>query len=381
MRIDCPSTDRSIVVGAGGTWQSPRGTATRRGPATDFLTLPSIAAVVPVEGRVKWRDDLAVSDLVAQHFRYGPLRAYDVRRPTGAADAFRQAFYAWYARQTPKHFTRLTFRPALFDSHALQEHLHHCATGDSIDDPSSLFFGIELPEEWVFTMAGAIGQLRAAHPLLLDAVLSAIGNASARTVFLRLPDWFMYEFSCWFWEGDESISDQDADEMLKERFGEDDETRALYLPSVVREELLPDGTQPRSLMHGTIQRRQTLRPVDLTRLRPRLSGMPRRVCTVLLQLERLLRKSRSRDLFHVQYQTNPVYSAATLVVRDCRWIGELLDTHFENEANMGEATTYQGFSAFAQDPNDIRRQYDDWSLGLQVLACLDHLLTLVSGPV
>ncbi|MFL9876477.1 PRTRC system protein F [Paraburkholderia megapolitana] len=330
---------------------------------------------------MKWREDLSVSDMVGQHFRYGPLRAYDVRQPTGAADAFRQAFYAWYARQTPKQFKRLTFRPALFDSHALQEHLHHCGTGDNNGDPSPLFFGIELPEEWVFTMARAATQLREAHPLLLDAVLSAIGKASARTVFLRLPDWFMYEFSCWFWDGDESISDQDADEMLKERFGEDNETRAAYLPSVVRGDLLPDGTEPRSLMHGTILRRQTLRPVDLTRLRPCLSGMPRRVCTVLLRLDQLLRKSRTRDLFHVQYQTNPVYSAASLVMRDCRWIGELLDTHFENESNMGEATTYQGFSAFATHPNDIRRQYNDWSLGLQVLACLDLLLTLVSEPV
>lgn len=377
-----PSADGGgVASGETGTWQPPRGAAARCRPAAGFLTLPSIGAAVPATGRLRWCEDLALSGLVAQHFRHGPLRAWDVRLPAGAGDAFQQAFFAWYRRQTAHQFQRLVFSPELFDAHALREHLNHCQTETNDDDAAPLFFGIELPEEWVYQVEMAAMQLRAAHPLLLGAVFDAIGRASARTLFLRLPDWYMYEFACWYWDGDESISDAEAEEFLSERFGEDNETRHAYLPSEVRPVLYPDELRVNGRLHSRRRRAQFLGATDIARLRPRLSGLPRRVCTQLLVLDGLLRSSRTRDLFNVQYQTNPVYSAASLVLTDNRWIGDLLDTHYENEANMGEATTHHGFTALAAGAKAIRRQYADWSLALQVLVCLDRLLTLVSQPI
>ena len=61
MLFDPSTADSHIVAGAGGAWQSPRLAPARRGPATDFLTLPSVADEVPVLARLKWREDLSLS--------------------------------------------------------------------------------------------------------------------------------------------------------------------------------------------------------------------------------------------------------------------------------------------------------------------------------
>ncbi|WP_253724769.1 PRTRC system protein F [Burkholderia multivorans] len=140
---------------------------------------------------MKWRDDVQLSDLVRKHFQYGPLRAGDVRDPADAGDAFQQAFYAWVGRQYGK-FSRLQFVPRLFDAHAVRDVLDCLDNGNNDDDPTPLFFGFGLEDEWVYSLEGAIETLRSTHPSLFRTVMAALYRASSRTMFIRLPDWFMY---------------------------------------------------------------------------------------------------------------------------------------------------------------------------------------------
>jgi PRTRC genetic system protein F len=191
----------------------------------------------------------------------------------------------------------------------------------------------------------------------------------------------MYEFACHYWDGDDHISDEDADECLKDRFGEDDETRKAYLPSVVRAELCPDDIETSVFVKGRWRSVPRLSSPELLALRNRSSGIVRRACTETLHLGTLLRQSRTRDLLHVGYQSNPVYAACSLVVQPSDFVDELLDMHFDMEAQSGEATTYHGFARFASNARAIRRQYADWALAFRILIHLDRLLSLVTQPI
>ncbi|MDQ7980338.1 PRTRC system protein F [Paraburkholderia sp. SARCC-3016] len=381
MLFDPASTDHGI--GEGSDRGQPCALApSRRRPASGFLTLPAVAHDVPSTAFLKFREPASVTALVERQFRYGPLRAYDVKNPTSAADAFQQAFFAWYRRQVPATFQRLTFAPVLFDSAAVLEYTEHCDSSQtSADDPTPLFFGIELPDDHVYAMAPVADQLRAAHPLLLRTVISAIFRAGAQTMWIRAPDWFMYEFSCWYWDGDESITDKDAAELLKDRF-DDGEALARFLPSSVRPVIQPDDMSPEfRVVRCRPQYADYLSPSGLRALRNRLTGLPRRVCTALLALEALMPTHRKRDILHISYFTNPVYAPCTLVYQWNGWTEELLDIHYDNAGNSGDGTTYLGFSPLASTSKAIRTQYTDWAHALRVLACLDTLLSLVSVPL
>lgn len=377
MFFDPALPDSSIAAGSAARWQPPRAAPARRRPAADLLTLPSFSTEVPATVRLKWRENVNLSDLVLKHFQFGPLRAGDVNDPADAGDAFQQAFHAWTRRQYG-NFSRLRFTPHLFDANAVRDVLDGLGNGNNDDDPTPLFFGFGLEDEWVYSLEGAIETLRSAHPLLFRTVMAALYRASARTMFIRLPDWFMYEFSCWYWDGDPRISDKDADEALKERFEGDTETRSAYLPSVVRPQLCPDDADPCVYRGGKWRDRRVMTEPELLRLRARSRGMPRRVCTEVLNLRTLMRRSRTRNLFHVSYDANPVYGICSVIVEDNAFVGDLLDNHFDGAAQCGDATTYTGFSRLASTPKAIRRQYADLALAFRILTHLDRLLALVS---
>ncbi|HDR9086008.1 hypothetical protein VI03_08630 [Burkholderia vietnamiensis] len=379
MLFDPALPDSSIAGGSVATWQPTCAAAAGRRPAADLLTLPSFSTEVPGTVRLKWREDVYLSDLVLKHFQYGPLRAGDVHDPADAGDAFQQAFHAWVGRQYGR-LSRLRFAPHLFDAHAVREVLDRLGNGNNDDDSTPLFFGFCLEDEWVYSLEGAIETLRSTHPLLFRTVMAVLYRASARTMFIRLPDWFMYEFSCWYWDGDPNISDSDADEALKERFGDDTETCSAYLPSVVRPQLCPDDADPCVFSGGKWRYRSALTDPELMRLRARSRGMPRRVCTEVLKLRALMRRSRSRDLLHVNYAANPAYALCSVIVEDNQFVADLLDCHFDNESQSGDATTYSGFSRLASTAKAIRHQYADLALAFRILTHLDRLLALVSQP-
>jgi PRTRC genetic system protein F len=323
-----------------------------------------------------------MTSLIERQFRHGPLRAYDVKNPASASDAFQQAFFAWCRRQAPEGFTRLTWKPVLFDAAAVHDYTAHCdGSLTNEDDPCPLFFGVEVPDDWVYRLAPVVPQLRAAHPDLLRTVMTAITVAGAQTAWIRGPDWFMYEFSCWYWDGDESITDEDAAELMEERF-DNQETLRRFLPSAVRPIIEPEDLRRQfKVVGGRPRYSGGLSPHALRVLRPRLRGFPRRVCTALLELQALTSSHRKRDLFHLKYLTNPVYAACTLVHEWNEWTEEILDIHYDHESSAGDGTTYLGFSPLAFTSKAIRTQYADLSLAIQILKCLDTLLSLVSESI
>lgn len=320
---------------------------------------------------------MVVTDLVRKHFQYGPLRASDVHNPADPGDAFQQAFFAWIHRQMGT-FERLQFTPLLFDRNAVQDVMNGLDGESEVDDETPLFFTMEFPQEWIYSLEGRALALREAHPGLLAAITSAIDWASARTLWVRGADWFMYEFACAWWDGDESISDKDADEFLRDAFDDDADARHHYLPSTVRPLLCPEDVRP-SFYRGGRWHRNHLPLKQLAALRNRSRGYVRRACTEVLKLHALLnQRRRKHDLFDVTYSTNPAYALCSVVWARDEFVGELLDRHFDCCANSGDSTVYSGFSRLAGNAQAIRQQYSDLSLAFQILRHLDRLLTLVT---
>lgn len=379
MFFDPSRSDQELAEGAHACWQPPRAAVARRGSADDFLSLPQVAEQVPLTGTTKWRVGKDVSRLVLAHFRYGPLRAADVHEPRDELDAFAQAFFAWVERQK-KPFMRLTVRPMLLDANSVDSQLEHLCLDEEFVPRSPLYLGFNLPDENLFELAPHVEALRATHPLLLRTILRTAELASYRTVMIRSPEWFLGEFACWFWDGDAQASDEDVRKELKERFGEAEDDIAAYLPSVAGPQLCPDDAITASWRKGKWRRNLLLSTSELRALRPRTRGNVRKVCTELLALGSLLRKSRTRDLLRGQLTPFPLFSAASIVMsRDQQHVGEILDGTIECAYQGGDHSEFAAFSPFSIKAGEIRRQYADWSLAFQIMTHLDRLLSLVTS--
>lgn len=379
MFFDPSRSDQDVVEGGTACWQPPRASAARLRPADDFLSLPQVSSLVPVSATTRWRTAEGVSPLVLAHFRYGPLRAADVSNPVDELDAFAQAFFAWIGRQK-KPFSRLTVRPCILDANAVDTTLEYVCLDKEFVATSPLYLGFHLPDENVFELAPHAQDLRAAHPLLFRTVLRAIDMASYRTVMIRSPEWFLSEFAAWFWDGDPNASDDDARESLKERFGESDDEIAAYLPSAARAQLCPDDAITARWRGGKWRPEALLSAAQLRDLRPRLRGKVRRVCTELLALSSLMRKSRTRDLLRGEPAVMPLFSAASVVMSsDEQHVGGILDGTIESAYQGGDHCEFAAFSPFSLRAADIRRQYADWSLAFQIMTRLDRLLSLVTS--
>lgn len=357
-------------------WKSGRHAASQRRSAVDFLTLPALSPEVPATAFLKWRDPALLNKTIERQFRYGPLRAYDVRNPTSAADAFQQAFYAWWGRQCKAPFNRLNFKPVLMDSLATLEVLEYGDEETNKDDPSPLFLAIEVDAEYVYELAPFADELRVAHPMLMRTVMQTIDRASSRTLRLRDPGWFWFEFSAWYFDG-EMPTDEEAGDILAERFGDREEIEK-YLPSNVRAKMLPDDVFFDGDMKDTRKfEKGALKGAELVRVRNRLKGRARRVCTALLDLQALLAGRPKADLMQFKYLTRNAYEACSLVWESNGFTEEFLDIHFDDCGNNG-ATTYPGLSPFETNARSIRTQYEQWSRALEILQSLDTLLSLVS---
>jgi PRTRC genetic system protein F len=357
-------------------WESKRPAVTRRRSAVDLLTLPAVSSEVPATAFLKWRDPAQLTETIERHFRYGPLRAYDVRNPISAADAFQQAFFAWWGRQSKAPFKRLTFVPVLMDSAAVVETLQFTDDEDNSGDPAPLFLAIEVPDENCYELSPGAGELRAAHPMLMRSVMETIRNASNRTLFLRDPEWFWTEYEVWYFDGD-LPTDEEAREHLAERFDAADEVEN-YLPSAVRRELAPEdvfftgeGKDAKAFYKGA------LKGAELMRLRNRLKGRARRVCTALMELQSLIAYCPKRNLMQFKYFSRNAYEACSLVWEHNRFTEEFVDIHFDDCGSNG-ATTYPGFTAFETKARSIRTQYEKWARAIRILQSLDTLLSLVS---
>ncbi len=379
MFFDPSRADQDVAASGPSCWQPPRTCAARRRVADDFLSLPQVSSLVPVSATMKWRIGEDASKLVLAHFRYGPLRAADVCNPGDELDAFGQAFFAWVGRQK-KPFSRLTVKPRILDANAVDANLEHVCLDQDFVATSPLYLGFHLPDENVFELAPHAHDLRAAHPLLFRTVVRAIEMASCRTVMIRSPEWFLGEFASWFWDGDPDASDDDARESLKERFGESEEEFAAYLPSVARPQLCPDDAITARWRGGRWRPEAVLSSAQLRELRPRLRGKVRRVCTELLALSALMRRSRTRDLLRGEPAVLPLFSAASVVMSsDEQHVGAILDGTVESAYQGGDHCEFAAFSPFSLKAAEIRRQYADWSLAFQIMTRLDRLLSLVTS--
>ncbi|MFP3708480.1 PRTRC system protein F [Paraburkholderia sp. SIMBA_009] len=379
MFFDPSRTDQDVEGGTVACWQPPRAAAARYRAADDFLSLPSVSAQVPPSATMKWKVSGEMSARILANFRYGPLRAADVHEPSDELDAFSQAFFAWVNRQKGE-FTRLTVRPMLLDANAVDTALEHVCLDRDFEATSPLYLGFCLPDENLFEMAPHVDALRSAHPLLLRTMLRAIDMASYRTVMIRSPQWFLGEFAAWFWDGDPEASDEDAKEALSERFGENDPDIAAYLPSTARPLLCPDEAMTVSWRSGQWRPCATLSPAQIRALRPRLRGKARKVCTELLTLNSLMRKSRTNDLLRGDPSIMPLFSAVSFVLSgDQTYVGQILDGTIESAYQGGDHCEFAAFSPLSMKAADIRRQYADWSLAFRIMTHLDRLLSLVTS--
>lgn len=374
-----PRPDGQDVAVNGTLWQPAGTTAARRRFAHDFLSLPDVSRAVPARPTVRFQADREMAAQAGRHFEAGVLRASDVDGYNGAGDAVAQALFAWIQRQCGT-LKRVCLEPALFDAEAVREQtLYHEGDRD-FDASSSLYLGIETPEDHIYMIDHRAALLRRAHPRLLSTALILINRASFRTLVMRTPDDFLALFAQWHWDGDPHTTDEEAVTFLEDRFGDDKDEIAHFLPSVVRDELCPD-----SMVIGDYDARRNrwrsfpaLGIESLRRLGWTQTGWIRQLCAELEALTLLLSRAGKRQLFDWAFRPEAIYAATSIAAEDNAHVSDVLDTHYEYYSNGGDGSLFHGFVALASDPVDIRKQYADWSLGFSILRQVDRVAALIS---
>jgi len=170
----------------------------KRRPAHDFLTLPAIPEGTPSRALLTFGDEVDVKDLVIEQFKAGVLNASHVSNASGAGDAFAQAFHAWLATRVPTT-KALSFDFALVDQAAVDVEISEF--GFDMQDRSSLYLGIRLEEETVYTLtAERADALRQLDPSLVHMTFNLIRAAACKSLHVRTPDDLLDMFGRWHWD-------------------------------------------------------------------------------------------------------------------------------------------------------------------------------------
>jgi PRTRC genetic system protein F len=329
---------------------------------------------------MRWRAEQDVCRLISDQFVTGPLRARDVPGFSSAGQAFARGFFAWAKREMPR-LKCLNFDFVIHDVEAVREQMQYQYDSRDFEPTSPLYLGIEMQEENIFDIGEKVAQLRAAHPRLVPTTMALINRAMGRTIWVRTPDEFLGMFSSYYWDGDSKASDEDVLEILKDRFGDDEEELENYLPSVVRDELCPSDMDVGRYNRKTHRFSLTpaLSAASLRQLHECGPRSVRRICRELEALALLLKTSRPRCLFDLQARPECAYAAATLIACDSPRVSQLLDDHYEHLSQSGEGSTFYGFIPFASTPDAIRKQYADWSKAFSILGQLDRVIAALAA--
>ncbi|KAI3590458.1 hypothetical protein D9X30_4691 (plasmid) [Cupriavidus sp. U2] len=345
----------------------------KRRPALDFLTLPAIPEGTPSRALLTFGDEVDVKDLVIEQFKAGVLNASHVSNASGAGDAFAQAFHAWLATRVPTTKV-LSFDFALVDQAAVDVEISEF--GFDMQDRSSLYLGIRLEEETVYTLtAERADALRQLDPSLVHMTFHLVRAAACKSLHVRTPDDLLDMFGRWHWDYETLTDDEEAREHLKERFGADDPDIDRYLPSVVRAAIAPDEVLPkwqwaRPDWPFTLLSRRKLRKLARQGQNDWRGGF----CSALADLDLALERMGDASLMRNAQWAEPAYSAATIAYQHSDYVGEVLDDHFECANNGGYATYFQCFIPFADKPKSIRAQYSALHETLKLIALLDRVL-------
>jgi PRTRC genetic system protein F len=374
-----PRPAGSEVAEAGERWQPARIAAARHRPPNDFLTLPAFDASITTKAVMHWGASPSHAALVASHFDAGALRARDVDAFQSAGQAMASGVAGFINRHQAR-WTRLNVSFVLCDVEAIREQIQYSCNSGEFEPTSSLYLGLEVGEEQLYELGARAHEMRLVHPRLVSTVMTLINRAAGRTVWVRTPDEFLGMFAQWFWDGDPTSSDEDVAEELRDRFGDDKDETAHYLPSTVRPELCPTdmdvGTWSPTRRRFVLN--HALGLASLRRLRRFHTGWIRRLCLELERLTLLLRRAGNRSLFDWGFRPESVYPACSLINEDCEHIPELLDSHYEYFNSGGDGSLFLGFVPLAETADEIRKQYADWALGFSILNCLDRVIALVT---
>jgi PRTRC genetic system protein F len=318
-----------------------------------------------------------MASVIRAQFEHGALRASDVHAPTDARDAFNQAFCAWMERQGIER-RLLRYMPLVMDVPSVRAALETQYEGGDFEPTSELYFTFEMCDENIVSLASAVPRLTAADPLLVPTILSMLDQVSYKTVLLRTPGWFLSEFACANWEGDELATDEEAREYLEDMCGPDKDAIARLLPSAVRADIYPDAIRfppvAKDRECGTFH----LDTDGLARLSGSNDEAISQICAELAALVPLVKRAGRRAVFTDGRAGWSVYSASTVVLDENARVGELLDDHFNMAMQGGDYTYCSCFIPFATEPRAVRRQYDDWALGFRMLNHVDRLLALLT---
>lgn len=337
--------------------------------AHGVLTLPDVAAAVPFDADLSFTQR-SVSEVVLAQLRAGPLSARDVKAPSSPGNAYTQALYKWFGRQhRPFRFLNLSF--GLYDAEAVMHEIQHQYDAADFDCAAPLYLSVSSDGEGIYSLKGRSARLLRHHPQLLAIALRIIRRAAGVTAWIRMPDELFSEFAHWYWEGDHTITDEEARGCLADRFGEDEEEIDAYLPSAVKPEMSPDLLGLLGKARDDGRDRKILASLRTRPGAARLAGL-------LIALDELVRKARGRDLLKLSYFARPAYMACALIWEESERVSQVFDDIYELASNDGESTIHHGFIAIEQKPRAIRRQFADWQLALQILSLVDRVLGCIT---
>ncbi|AOJ10064.1 hypothetical protein WS71_22730 [Burkholderia mayonis] len=321
---------------------------------------------------------MGLVEMVSAHFSYGPLRAADVENPADARDAFKQGFTAWLERiGMERRF--VSYDPILLDRDLVHQMIEYRCNGDESYLTSPFYLGLEMIGEDVYSLAPFVGRGEAIHPLLVPTVLSVLDRASCMTGLIRTPGWFLCEFARHHWEYNESATDEQAIEWIREMHEGDDEAIERLLPSVVRPEIYPESVRRPRKVPGRRSNSGSLFERELLALRDSTDGAMATVCEELSTLKRLLRAAGKRRLLGDGVDGLPIYSLATVVFEENDRVTEILDDHYNYASQGCEETCFNTFIPFATNRGAIAQQYRDFALGFRMMNQVDRLLAALTN--
>ena len=232
---------------------------------------------------MRWNAEKDVAGLIAAQFNSGVLRPRDVPEFKGAGDALAHGFFAWAKRQYAAAWTAWALTSCCATCRRCWTSSSIRRTAASSIRPRPLYLGIEITEESIFEIGRRAAELRNVHPRLVSTAMVLINRAAGRTMWVRTPDEFLGEFASWYWDGDSNATDEEAREMLTDRFGDDEaEIEHTSLPLYVRSFVPTTWTSAAGTRRAdAICLNVRLASRHLRRLQRFTSGRTRRICAEL----------------------------------------------------------------------------------------------------
>lgn len=340
-------------------------------PTFNFFNLPTIHKSVPTIATMALQNG-EIADYVKTLIAIGVI---DLRRISKSArtasDILSQGMSRWFTQRTS------TLKYVKFDIAVTEAQNIHDRFGlNSGSTEGGLYLMFSCEDEEFYKFKPASIRLEAACPGLTGATIAAIERASYSTIHVRTGSELFDTFAHWNWDGDTEASEEEAREMLIDRFGEESKDIEDHLPSKAKKIFGMDIFN---------HKQKHIAEQKLTQLAtaPR-NSLAKRVAAEVIKLQSLtelcekqkIRFPRMHDAEDEESET--VFHGCCLLYEEHAHIVETYDTQINDLYNCGTGTHTVGFAALPMKGLDLLKFFNRVDTSLNLLTQLDKVIGLIA---